>query len=145
MIYRNGGQAWAYTIAKFFAYGAMVLGGIAALLGIMVMGQGQMFQGLIYTVAGAFIAYTGWKLAEGLKEEHDMQEHLKNDPNAQGAKDALRKDAIANRLHWDDEKHGYFNDKGEPYHIDGDHFSPSAPTAPQNPNSPSSPPTGPKS
>jgi hypothetical protein len=100
MLYKNG-AVWAYMIAQVCAYAAAVLGAVCALIGMMVMGQGQMMQGLIYTVSGAFIGYTGWKLAQGLKEQHDMQQHLANDPNAKGATEALQKDAVSKNIHWD--------------------------------------------
>ncbi|MBI4376915.1 MAG: hypothetical protein HY549_10755, partial [Elusimicrobia bacterium] len=56
------------TIAMYLAYAASAIGAIVALLGMVVMGMGQVFQGLIYTLSGAFLGVSGFMAAQGIKQ-----------------------------------------------------------------------------
>ncbi|HAH07231.1 MAG TPA: hypothetical protein DCM05_12035 [Elusimicrobia bacterium] len=55
-----GVGGWTIPLGEAIAWVAAAMAGIAAMMGVMIMAQGQMIQGAIFTATGAMAAYYAW-------------------------------------------------------------------------------------
>jgi hypothetical protein len=123
-------QASYYEWAQIFGGIAMFAGGIAALIGLFILGQkGQMMQGLIYTVGGGIIAVAGAfimtdndkaKNAEA-QAKSNAQNAYQNDPSIpdgmkNGTVESVDSDGLARVVNSDGELLGNYqlNQPGSP-------------------------------
>ncbi len=76
--------------AQVCAWLACIAGAIAAVVGALMVYQGQMMQGAIYTVMGAIISYSAYKVAQGLEKAPDVTKTTQGLAQNQDAQAALK-------------------------------------------------------